>query len=227
VNWLKKNKHAWIVPIYAIFYIVSFIFLEQREVQTNIIHCTLDDAIPFCEYFIVPYVLWYGFVGVTLWYFAFRCRNRDEYWQLVGVLGIGLTVFLVVSFLYPNEQNLRPVLQDGNLFVQAVKLLYRIDTPTNILPSMHVFLSMACGVAICKNEDCRKHKCVIVGTKVLTVLIIMATMFIKQHTVIDVCLALLLYTVCYQGLYKFVPSYRTESWRWQTSEIEHLLRRDV
>lgn len=204
---LKENKHTWVILIYGIFYISSFVLLEQSNAKPHIIHCVLDDYIPFCEYFIIPYVLWYGFIAVTLWYFAFRCRDRREYWQLIGALGIGMTVFIITSFVYPNGQELRPVLGEGNLFVQAVKVLYWVDTPTNILPSMHVFNAAACGAAILQNEDCRRQKGITWCTVALTVLIILSTMFLKQHSVVDVVLALLLYAFCYQLIYKMAPEY--------------------
>jgi membrane-associated phospholipid phosphatase len=208
VKLLKKNKHIWMIPIYGIFYILFFIYLEQRDVKYHIVHFALDDFIPFCEYFIIPYVLWYGFVAVTIWYFAFRCRKREEYWQLAGALMTGMTVFLITSFVYPNGHNLRPSLQDGNLFVQAVKLLYWIDPPTNIFPSIHVFNTVACCRAVCQNQECAKHRTLIFGTKLLSALIILSTMFIKQHSVMDVLLALLLYALCYQLFYKTIPQYR-------------------
>lgn len=198
----KNNKHLWFIPIYGIFYILSFFLLEQRNVEINIIHCALDDFIPFCEYFIIPYVLWYVFIVVTTWYFAFRCKNRKEYWQFVGTVATGMTIFLVVSYIYPNGQNLRPVLTDGNVFVQTVKLLYQIDTPTNIFPSMHVFDAVACAMALYKNKECRKNKIFISGVWLLTVLIVLSTMFIKQHSVIDVTSALVLCAVCYVIFYK-------------------------
>lgn len=50
-----------------------------------------------------------------------------------------MTVFLLVSFLYPNGHELRPALELENVFQKAVWLLYQADTPTNILPSVHVF----------------------------------------------------------------------------------------
>lgn len=206
------------ILIYAVFYFSSFVFLEQSSVKPNIIHCAIDDAIPFCEYFIVPYVLWYGFFAITLWYFAFRCREREEYWQLIGSLGVGMTVFIIVSFIYPNGQDLRPVLGEGNLFVQAVKILYRIDTPTNIFPSMHVFIAIACGTSILRNEDCRRHKLVAWGTRALTVLVVLSTMFLKQHSVADVVSAIALYAVCYQVFYKVLPEYKEEIARLATRE---------
>jgi hypothetical protein len=211
LNYLKAHKHAWIIPIYGIIYMISFCLLEQRQVETHIIHCALDDVIPFCPYFIVPYVLWYGFVAVTLWYFAFRCQQREEYWRLAWTLMTGMTVFLVVSWVYPNGQELRPTLGEGNCFVQAVKFLYRIDTPTNILPSMHVFNAVTCCVAICKNQRLQSRRKLILGTKVLTVLIVLSTMFLKQHSVIDVCLALALYGVCYEIVYLAIPQYRKKT----------------
>jgi len=55
---LTNNKHTWIIPLYAIFYIGSFIYLERRVTEPHIIHCVIDDYIPFCEYFIIPYVMW-------------------------------------------------------------------------------------------------------------------------------------------------------------------------
>jgi hypothetical protein len=203
-----QRKHPWVILVYSAFYVISFILLEQRDVEMHVIHCRLDDMIPFCEYFVVPYVLWYGFVAGTLCYFTLRQGREKEYWQLGETLVIGMTVFLVVSLVYPNGQRLRPVLEEGNCFVRLVRLLYRIDTPTNILPSMHVFNAVTCCVAICKDQTCRSHKRLLAATRVLTVLIVLSTMFMKQHSVVDVCLALALYGVCYQLVYIVLPQYR-------------------
>jgi membrane-associated phospholipid phosphatase len=191
--------------------LISFFLLEHRSVKPHIIHCALDDMIPFCEYFIIPYVLWYGFVAVTLWYFAFRCEKREEYWCLASTLMIGMTAFLVVSYVYPNGQELRPVLREGNCFIRAVRVLYQIDTPTNVLPSMHVFNAVSCCVAICRNQRCRSRGGLIAGTKVLTALIILSTMFLKQHSVVDVCMALVLYGLCYRLVYVTTSQYRKKT----------------
>jgi membrane-associated phospholipid phosphatase len=147
-------------------------------------------------------------MAVTVGWFAFRCENREEYWQFISVLMAGMTIFLLTSVIYPNGHQLRPMLSEGNIFVQAVKLLYRIDTPTNTLPSIHVFNALTCCIAVCRNLECRKKKWLTSGTVVLTVLIILSTMFLKQHSVVDVVLALVLYVFCYQVVYKIVPQYR-------------------
>ena len=68
-----------------------------------------------------------------------------------------------------------------------VRWLYRTDTPTNVLPSIHVFNSLAVHMSLTNCEALRDHKGVGMDHWFLTLLIIMSTMFLKQHSVIDVC----------------------------------------
>mgnify|MGYP001056264982 CR=1 FL=1 len=76
---LKKYQHVWIVPVYGIFYLWAFQYLEQRNVKAHIIHLKLDDMIPFCEYFIIPYLMWFLYIALTVGYFAFINKNKQEY----------------------------------------------------------------------------------------------------------------------------------------------------
>lgn len=202
MEFLKKYKHTLIIPIYGILYMLAFRYVEQRNVPINIIHMKIDDYIPFCEYFIVPYLLWFAYVAVTVFYFAFFNKNKQEYWQFILTLGIGMTLFIFVSLLYPNGQNLRPDLTGDSIFIHLVQYLYTIDTPTNILPSIHVFNSIACCIAIFHHKPFQKRKISLTGTAILTALIVMATVFLKQHTLVDVIAALALNIVCFQLLYK-------------------------
>lgn len=99
----------WIL-IYGIFYIISFICLEKSNAQPHLIHLVVDEYILFCEYFIIPYVLWFGFIAASFYYFAFVCEEKREFYQFVGTMGAGLTAFIMISFVYPNGQELRPAL---------------------------------------------------------------------------------------------------------------------
>ena len=202
MEFLKKYKHTLIIPIYGIFYMLAFGYVEQRKVPINIIHMKIDDYIPFCEYFIIPYLLWFAYVAVTVFYFAFINKNKQEYWQFILTLGIGMTLFIVVSLIYPNGQNLRPELTGDGIFIQLVQYLYTIDTPTNILPSIHVFNSIACCIAVFHHKPFQKRKVLLTGTAVLTTLIVLATVFLKQHTLVDVIAAAALNLVCYPLLDK-------------------------
>ena len=136
---------------------ITFSYIEDLDVHHYIIHTTIDDQIPFCEYFIVPYLLWFLFVAVTVFYFMFFNKNQwKEYYQLIITLGTGMTLFLIISLVFPNGQDLRPVLTGDSIFIKAVQMIYHTDTPTNVLPSIHVFNSLACCGAILKNQ--RKYK---------------------------------------------------------------------
>ena len=94
---------------YAVFYIVMFHFLEQRYVPYyHVLHTAFDDMIPFCEFFIVPYLLWFPYMLFTVLYFIFRKGDHKEYYQLCCNMIMGMTIFLIVSWLFPNMQQLRP-----------------------------------------------------------------------------------------------------------------------
>ena len=80
--------------------------MEQSNVKIHIIHSLADDRIPFCEYFIIPYVMWYFFLIGTVIYFTISCPSKKEYYQYLGTLGVGMTLFLLISFVYPNGQHL-------------------------------------------------------------------------------------------------------------------------
>lgn len=83
-------------------------------------------------------------------------KNKHEYYQLAFNLMMGMTVFLIVSYVYPNAQHIRPTeFPRDNIFTDIVKWLYSTDTPTNILPSIHVFNSLAIHMSLTNCETLR------------------------------------------------------------------------
>ena len=189
VRFIKKYKHGLIILAYAIVYMIFFNYLEHRPIRGfHVIDTVFDDHIPFCEYFIVPYLLWFPYQIITVLYFIFRNKNKKEYYQLISNMMMGMTILLIVSYVYPNVLHLRPAeFPRENVFTDMVKWLYRTDTPTNVLPSIHVFNSLAVHMSLTNCESLRGNKKVKYSSLILTLLIIMSTMFLKQHSVIDVC----------------------------------------
>ena len=125
--FIEKNRHGFLL-LYFCIYFPWFHHLE-RTVTTHfhVIHTALDDMIPFCEYFIVPYLLWFGYVAWAVGYFYLK--NKDEYFKLCAMLFTGMTVFLVISTIYPNGHYLRPAyFEHNNIFIQMVKWLYAFST---------------------------------------------------------------------------------------------------
>ena len=113
-----------------------------------------------------------------------------------------MTIFIIVSYVYPNGLELRPdTFTRDNIFIRLTRMIYSMDTPTNVLPSIHVFNSMAVYFAV-KNSPCLKEKKVIRGAAFfMTTSIILSTMFLKQHSVVDVLTALILSYVSYDIIY--------------------------
>lgn len=193
-KFCDNYKHSLWIIVYMIFYMLGFAILENAEHRHyHVIHSWLDDQIPFCEYFVIPYFLWFAYIFVGVCWFIFFCKDRREYYQLVSVLALGMTIFLVVSCIYPNKQDLRPtVFANNNIFTQMVQALYATDTPTNVLPSIHVFNSLAMFYAINRSPQLKKYRGVRVFCGVLSISIVLSTMFLKQHSVVDVSLGILL-----------------------------------
>ncbi len=199
----EKYKHAVPLLIYGIIYMIWFLWLEENITDRYaVIHVTLDDYIPFCELFVIPYFLWFAYVSlVVLWLFF---KDKDDYYRACVFLFTGMTVFLVISTLFPNGHHLRPsVMPRDNIFTQLVSHLYRTDTPTNLWPSIHVYNSLGAHFAIVRNRRLSEIRWVKTGSLILSVSIILSTMFIKQHSVFDVVTAFIMAAVMYGITYKY------------------------
>ena len=199
-TFIEKNKHA-ILLLYFPIYLVVFGYLEKTvTTHFHVIHMAVDDYIPFCEYFIIPYLLWFGYVAWGVVYFYFK--NKDEYFQLCTALYTGMTVFLVVSFLYPNGHYLRPAtFERDNVFVEIVKQLYSTDTATNLFPSIHVYNSIVVNFSVWHAANFKKRKAIPYGSAFLMISIVLSTVFLKQHSVFDLITAVALAAVVYRVLY--------------------------
>lgn len=199
-NFLKKYKHGWVF-LYGLIYLPWFFYLEKHVTANfHIIHTELDEKIPFLEIFIIPYGLWFLFIAVTVGYFFFT--DTKDFYKLSAFLCIGMTFFLIFSTVYPNGQILRPTtFERDNIFVDLVKQLYRADTPTNIFPSLHVYNTIAACIAIMHSQRLKQHRWIQYASLILGGLIILSTMFLKQHSVIDVVGAGVMAIICYQLIY--------------------------
>ena len=167
--------------------------------QYHMISTPIDHMIPFNEWFVFLYISWFGYIFFSFWYFFFK--DKKEYLQMITFLFTGMTLFVVVSVIYPNSLDIRPKqLDHSNIALILVDLLYKIDTPTNVLPSIHIFNSIGMCMAFSKS----KHATSIMkkGTKILTIGIIISTFLIKQHGMIDALSAVVLSIIFYVIVYK-------------------------
>lgn len=222
MNSIHKFRYTLKIACIGIFYLLAFYLLENREGSIHVIQCGIDTVIPFCEYFIVPYLLWFLYVAVTGIYFLYWNDSEKELKEFFYTLLAGMIVFLLISYIYPNGQVLRPRITGDNIFKKLVLFIYQTDTPTNILPSLHVFYSVACGLAWTKSERWKDHKGFLAMIWMLTINIVLSTMFLKQHSFIDVAMALIMNGICYQTFYGRAWSEIKEGFHQKKKKIEDI-----
>ena len=184
---VKYGRYVLPAVAYVLIYFAWFHYLElvNTGLKVHIIHSAIDDHIPFCEYFIIPYLAWFFYVFIVMAYLFLE--NKTDYLRACAFLFTGMTVFLIVSTIWPNGQNLRPAVMPRN----------------NIFPSIHVFNSIGCNIALHRNERLKKHHIVLASSTILSTLIILATMFLKQHSFFDVISAILMSVVMYVIVYRY------------------------
>lgn len=197
---LKKYNHASVF-LYSLIYMPWFMYLEKHVTKDYfLIHSPLDDYIPFVEFFVIPYLLWFLFITVGSFYLFFT--DKKGFLKMAAFLIIGMTVFLVICTVYPNGLNLRPtVFPRENVFVDLVRYVYSVDTPTNVLPSMHVFNSIGLCIGLTRTEQFKNRPGIRLGIQIFTLSIVLSTVFLKQHSVTDVIAGLVLSGVLYQFIY--------------------------
>lgn len=202
-KYYERYKHAIPLFIYGVIYLSWFSYVEKTVTRPeNLIHMKADDVIPFCEIFVVPYFLWFAYVSIIVVYLFFK--GKQDYYRVCTFLFTGMTVFLIVSTLWPNGHHLRPaVMPRDNIFTALVSYLYKIDTPTNLWPSIHVYNSLGAHFAIIKNSKLGQKPVIHAGSLILCISIILSTMFIKQHSVFDVLTAFIMAAVMYIVVYGF------------------------
>lgn len=208
-TFLKKYNHIWTV-LYAFIYVPWFMWLEKTVVTDYTpIHIGLDDIIPFCELFIIPYYLWFLYVAAG--FVLLFLTSKSDYYKLCMFLFTGMTLFLIICTIYPNGQDLRMEITRDNIFANLVKNLYKTDTNTNVFPSIHVFNSLGIMIALNKSTWLKKKSygsAIQWSSTILAILIVLSTVFLKQHSCVDaiggIIMAIILYYIVYIPNWKFL-----------------------
>lgn len=151
------------------------------------IHIWLDDVVPFCEWFVIPYVSWYLLIVGSLLYFGFY--SVDSFRKLQTYIIITQIIAMAVYILYPNRQDLRPeTFHRENFATWILGIIYRFDTNTGVLPSLHVGYSL--GIASTWLREHSVPKWVRVTIAIWCGVICISVAFVKQHSVADIFAAI-------------------------------------
>ena len=148
----------------------------------------LDDKIPFCRYFIIPYCMWHPLLFLMTLYLMWY--DVPAFKRFMVYIGLGFGGSIIFCLLFPNGQDLRPTqFAQNDFFIWLLKRIYAADTNTNVLPSMHVIGCAALTLACFDSAPlCRRHLQWVMLP--LGIVISLSTVFVKQHSILDVFVAI-------------------------------------
>ena len=174
---------GWVV-YFALYMLTESLIPPER---CHVVHCALDDRIPFREEFVIFYVGWYFLILFSLGYFLLY--SVDSFRKLQTYFILIQLVAMAVYLLWPSRQELRPqVFPRENLLTAVVGLLYRIDTPTGVCPSVHVAGSVAIASVWLRERRAKPWQKAAIGCFCL--LVCLSVSFLKQHSVVDILAAI-------------------------------------
>lgn len=185
INKIKErfNRHPIVnaIALYG-FYTLCFFLTEQLNTrEAFLIHSSLDDLIPFSRYAVLPYCLWFPEIAIALLYVYFRA-DEDEFFRAVFLPLAMDFCSLLLFYLFPTEIHLRPAAVLGNdICAVLTRFIYGVDDSRNVCPSLHVAVCFLLSDIWSRNTDRKTGICMIV----LNIIISISTLFLKQHSVID------------------------------------------
>ena len=183
-----EYAHLKLLAGWAVYF--AMYFLTERLIPAeacHVIHSPLDDLIPFREEFVIFYVGWYALIIGSLGYFLLY--SVDSFKKLQTYIIITQTLAVGVYILYPSCQNLRPeVFPRQNVLTAILGIIYRLDTPTGVCPSLHVAISVAIASVWLREKRAKLWLRAAIALFCLGVCLSVA--FVKQHSVIDIAAAI-------------------------------------
>lgn len=200
-KFLRQYRYGWILIFYLVLSFAYFIPKYVPLSEATVIHVALDDLIPFCEIFILPYVFWYVYVAGTIVFFLFT--DRETFIKLLMSIFIGMAIATAAFFICPTAIDFRPeTFERQNFFTWLTSLIYSTDPPINVCPSIHCLNAFATHIAIQCSPSFRRRPGVWVPSMVISLLICLSTLFIKQHSVVDMIVAAVLEVPIFFIVYK-------------------------
>lgn len=221
---VRQYWHAVLFLGYLLLYI-EFSLLEKYIIPNYWISSTLDEKIPFIPAFVVPYVLWFPIIAVVLVLLCFS--DRGDFVRTIMLVYAGMSAAMLIYLVFPHGQPLRPVIASDDYFSNMVRYtIYANDTNTNCCPSIHVLNQLAIHIGLCKSKLFRNRRGWKFASLIVTILVCLSTMFIKQHSIIDVAAALVLevglyllvFKVDWAGMIPYSIKSRVRRWELQGNE---------
>lgn len=194
-------RHLWWLLFWPLYWLrYPLIEILNPATTYQVIHSPLDDLIPFNEWFIIPYALWMvSMLAMCVYTLLYDIEAFKRYSKF---LTISMSISSIIFLIFPSCQELRPAeFPRSNPAAWVVSMLYQVDTNTNVFPSEHAIGAIAVWVSALHTPGLRSP----IKTALITIsmiLVCLSTVFLKQHSILDVIAAVpvcvLAYLLCYR-----------------------------
>lgn len=181
---IKQINLKLILVILGLVIYEAFIFFLTKPFIQNpyVLGNDLDTKIPFVSHFVWIYVFWYT---MLFWvpYYIF-CKNKESFYKYCLTFVISTLIAGIIFVSFPNTV-VRANIVDNNLSSSIVKIIYALDDPgINCLPSIHCLYSFLFIFAIMDTKS-NSPKWMKILVITLSILVVLSTLFIKQHVLYD------------------------------------------
>jgi len=138
----------------------------------------LDAQIPFVAQAIWPYLCVFPLALSPL----LRAREARLIRRTALAYGATILVSLLCFVLYPiSASGLRPAVSEGGASAAAVRVLYALDPPYNLCPSLHVSIAVLAAMSMSRALGRRAPL-----SSLAAAVVAVSTCLVKQHFLIDV-----------------------------------------
>ncbi len=192
-----EKSLAELVPAYCLLPLIScfvwntIVYNGTRLVTSDRPHydmtTSFDRATPVIPAFMIVYFGCFLFWGI----FYIMCGrvSRQHCAKFVTFDILTRTVCGIIFLVMPTT-NVRPLIEDSDVFSRILNFLYSIDAADNLFPSIHCLVSWNCFVGI------RNVKIYSLRTRIIAfigaILVFISTLVTKQHVIADVISAVVL-----------------------------------
>lgn len=152
----------------------------------------LDRQVPFVKEWILIYVVCYVFWAVN---YILVAREGKEHWYRFITAEMLSKIICGLFFIFLPTTNVRPEVVGEDFCSWLVRLIYSVDAPYNLFPSIHCLVSWYCYIGIRKSKKIPVwYQCF---SCIFAVLVCASTQFTKQHYLVDIAGGVFIAQVCY------------------------------
>ena len=196
-NWIKK-----IIPDYAARplilavvtnFIIYFGISQLRGYLTfRSLALPIDDQIPFFAPFIIFYICAYVQWIANYLLIAREGKNFCYHFVYGDVIS---KLFCLAFFLLLPTTLTRPEVTGNGICEHLVRMIYQMDAPVNLFPSIHCLESWCCIHAAFRMK--KTPRWYLPLTIVMSLCVFASTLLVKQHVFIDVFGGILVFEIGY------------------------------